>query len=1145
MEHTVNRKERGPMNRFVVLLACSIKRWGFVALLAILLAVPVLSAAAAEPPRATAAWVATGTQATARFGSSAAAGDVNGDGFADLVAGAPYYTNGESEEGAVYVYYGSAAGLSSTPVVVESGQAGARMGWSVGAADVNGDGFDDVVAGAPYYTNGESEEGAVHVYYGSAAGLSSTPAVVVESNQAAAHFGYSVGSAGDVNGDGSDDVVIGAPYAGDQAEEGRAFVYYGAASGLNTSSAWTVESNQAGAHLGYSVGAAGDVNGDGFADVAIGAPDYEASPQNTNEGVVRVYYGSSSGISATSPGVARGGQAGARLGWSVGAAGDVNGDGYDDVVAGAINAGSGGRAYVYRGSAAGLNTTPAWTLESDQAGANFGWSAIGVGDVNGDGYADVAVGAPDYDHPQNNEGCLFVYRGSAAGLGATPAWTAESDQDLAYFGSALAAGDVNGDGYADVVAGAPYYAAGQGQGRVFVYHGDDLDVDGMADDWEIANGLNPNQNDAAGDLDGDGLTNLQEFELGTNPSQSDSDGDGIPDLVEVRDPNAPADTDGDGTIDALDLDSDGDGIPDLVEGVGDRDGDHTPNYLDVDADGDGIPDLVEGAGDPDGDRIPNFLDFDSDGDGILDLVEGTGDVDGDDTPNFLDTDSDGDSIPDVVEGISDRDGDGTPNYLDIESDGDGIPDRTEDAGDADGDGTPNFLDLDSDGDGIPDIVEGMGDRDADGTPNFLDLEADGDNIPDAVECPGLPCVDTDGDGVANYLDKDSDGDGKADLVEGTGDVDGDGIPNYIDANDGDGPAGDADGDTISNRDENIPGLEDADGDGTPNFLDLDSDDDGIPDSVEAGDADINTPPIDTDGLGYPDFIDPESDNDGIPDNMECSILPCADTDHDGLPNYRDTDSDGDGVPDELEGAGDPDGDRIPNYMDLDSNGDGALDSVQCPAQPCADTDGDGTPDFLEMSTGTSTTIYLPLVIKSNNGGSSTPTPSQEPDLVVEALVVTGNGAQVRVKNVGPGTVTDAFWVDVYLNPGSAPTGPNQTWQTLGAQGMAWGVIAPALPMASGRVITLTTGDPYYWSSLSSFSTPLPAGVRAYAQADSAGRASYGAVLETHEASGGAYNNIAGPALSTAGVAGQSILRHAADDDGTPAERQNLLPRRQP
>jgi hypothetical protein len=182
------------------------------------------------------------------------------------------------------------------------------------------------------------------------------------------------------------------------------------------------------------------------------------------------------------------------------------------------------------------------------------------------------------------------------------------------------------------------------------------------------------------------------------------------------------------------------------------------------------------------------------------------------------------------------------------------------------------------------------------------------------------------------------------------------------------------------------------------------------------------------------------------------------------------------------------------------------------------------------------------MLLSSGGGS--PLPSPAPDLVVEALIVTSGGVQVRVKNVGPGPVTDAFWVDVYLNPRSAPTGPNQTWQTLGAQGMAWGVTAPALPLASGRVITLTTGDPYYWSSLSSFATPLPAGIRAYAQVDSAGRASYGAVLETHEASSGVYNNIAGPVLSAAGVAGQSILRHAADDDGAPTEHQNL-PRRQP
>src|SRR3989338_8866950 len=120
-----------------------------------------------------------------------------------------------------------------------------------------------------------------------------------------------------------------------------------------------------------------------------------------------------------------------------------------------------------------LATSPAWTAESDQAGAQFGISVATTGDVNGDGYSDVIVGAPYYDNGQTDEGRAFVYLGSSAGLALTPAWTAESDQASAYFGySVSTAGDVNGDGYSDVIVGALYYDNGQAnEGRAFVYLG--------------------------------------------------------------------------------------------------------------------------------------------------------------------------------------------------------------------------------------------------------------------------------------------------------------------------------------------------------------------------------------------------------------------------------------------------------------------------------------------------------------------------------------------------------------------------------------------------------------------------------------------------------------------------------------------------
>ena len=123
---------------------------------------------------------------------------------------------------------------------------------------------------------------------------------------------------------------------------------------------------------------------------------------------------------------------------SVASAGDVNGDGYGDVIVGAFEHDNGqtneGRAYVYLGSAAGLGTVPAWTAESDRSGARFGISVATAGDVNADGYSDVIVGAHRYSQGQLGEGRTFLYLGSATGPAATPAWTAEPNQFWADFG---------------------------------------------------------------------------------------------------------------------------------------------------------------------------------------------------------------------------------------------------------------------------------------------------------------------------------------------------------------------------------------------------------------------------------------------------------------------------------------------------------------------------------------------------------------------------------------------------------------------------------------------------------------------------------------------------------------------------------------
>jgi hypothetical protein len=429
-------------------------------------------------------WSITFAQEGARFGYSlATAGDVDGDGYSDVIVGVPYFDAGLEDEGGALLYHGWRDGLFTVADWVQTGgQAGARYGWSVATAgDVNGDGFADVIIGAPYYSAGQSEEGRVWIYHGAPNGLSSTAARHKESNIASAHFGDSVATAGDVNNDGYADVIIGArDYGVSHAAEGRVYVWHGGPDGIPTGDAhWTAESNQNGGRLGSCVATAGDVNGDGFADVVVGAELYDDT--RTDEGAVFVWHGSAAGANGGVAGVPTNaawqffsGQAGARLGNAVSTAGDVNGDGYADVIVGAQlydhSLVDEGGAWLFLGSTAGLAGEWHNFDYGNQAGAWFGYSVATAGDVNGDGYADVIVGAPLFTTSVLEEGKAWVWHGSAAGISATRDWTADGEMPQAWYGASVAtAGDVNGDGYSEVIIGAYGHAAMAG--RAYAYYG--------------------------------------------------------------------------------------------------------------------------------------------------------------------------------------------------------------------------------------------------------------------------------------------------------------------------------------------------------------------------------------------------------------------------------------------------------------------------------------------------------------------------------------------------------------------------------------------------------------------------------------------------------------------------------------------------
>ncbi len=347
----------------------------------------------------------SGAVAGDRFGVVVApAGDINGDGNADLLVGAPGSYQMQDLPGKVFLYIGG-SDPAKPALEITGDKAGDRFGTAITAlGDINGDGFGDFAVGASKNDEAGTDAGKVYIYFGGKQ-LDATPDITILGERHNDWFGASLAGSKDLNGDNITDLLVGANYGG-KNYSGAVYVFLGGAN--FTTPAVVLDGESSGDSFGERIAILGDMSGNGVSDFAVSS-----------------YYHNSADLRNS------------------------------------------GKVYLYQGGSI-ISTKPWQTIEGKRPQANFGFALAGLGDVNGDGTPDIAVGAPG-DGP-NTEGVAYVYAGAPVIRDPIATIYGQNPKDL--YGYSLCFGDVDDDKFSDLLVGTPFADIGDYRsGRVEIFNG--------------------------------------------------------------------------------------------------------------------------------------------------------------------------------------------------------------------------------------------------------------------------------------------------------------------------------------------------------------------------------------------------------------------------------------------------------------------------------------------------------------------------------------------------------------------------------------------------------------------------------------------------------------------------------------------------